>query len=646
MAKEKPRIVGESKKEIVNKEPPAYEFLAPHEWTSKEGFELFKQTIESSKIFDVYISKNAEEKILLHALKYKSQNLEVMGFLLGDIYKFDNKIYAVVRDIVTSDLDASAVHVKFDKESYEKLFEQLEEVPFDYILVGWYHSHPGHTCFLSSTDISTQTKMFPHEYHSAIVVDPINEEFAVFGVKDMDYYLRPAAIFWEELQKPYDCGKWKAEMNKIQYPVKKKKMLKKKENGITDTKTCPRCKAEIGITELVCPNCKFEFEVPSIQESLASLSEKYQELEKLKEELAVREDALKSKESDLYVWEEDLKMRENKLQENYSEINKKIGELTEWENWLKAEEERIKQIGIELNRKVQAFEQMSQDLRKKEENLAAQMYQLEMERNALNAKYEELGQWEERLKEAQEYPQNIGNMPEEMRIKLENDLKELRQIREEIRIKEKEQNLKEKWILDAIQSLKEETGEKERVEKFIKLLEEIEREKRELDTKLTEQEMMTAMLTEKERVLQEKEAWLKAEEDRARILASQLEERERQVNQLLAENSAKSEELDKTKISLAKAIEETSAKANELRETMERIKKEENEIVRMKQELESRRVSMEEKEKVLYEKEEFIKGETEKLKAMNLRLSEKEKELGDKERSLGELEKLLSEEKA
>jgi hypothetical protein len=87
MAREKPKIVGESKKEIEVREPPPYENLAPHEWVSQEGFNLFKETIEASKIFDVYISKNAEEKILSHALKYKSQNLEVMGFMLGDIYK-------------------------------------------------------------------------------------------------------------------------------------------------------------------------------------------------------------------------------------------------------------------------------------------------------------------------------------------------------------------------------------------------------------------------------------------------------------------------------------------------------------------------------------------------------------------------------
>ncbi|MEM4294018.1 MAG: hypothetical protein QXJ27_07640 [Thermoplasmata archaeon] len=523
MAREKPKILGETKREIQNKEPPQYEYLAPHEWSTKEGFELFKETIESSKIFDVYISKNAEEKILLHAMKYKSQNLEVMGFLLGDVYKHEGKIYTVVRDIVTSDLDASAVHVKFDKEGYEKLFEQLDEIPFDYILVGWYHSHPGHTCFLSSTDISTQTKMFPQEYHSAIVVDPVNEEFAVFGVKNMDYYLRPYAVFWEELQKPYDCGKWKSEIGKIRYPVKKKKMLKKKDYTDEDTKICPRCKAEVSIVETACPNCKYEFEIPSIEGSLATLSEKYRELEELRNELAEREEALKTKESDLYVWEEDLKMRENKLQESYADINRKIAELTDWENWLKTEEERIKQIGIELNAKVQAFEAMSQDLRKREETLTVQMYQLEMERNALNAKFEELRQWEERLKEADQYPQTVTGMPEEMRNKIESDLKELRELKEELKIKEKELNLKEKWILDAIQSLKEETGEKEKVERFIKLMEELEREKREVETKATEQAMMAAMLAEKEKILKEKEDWLKAEEDRARVLSAQLD---------------------------------------------------------------------------------------------------------------------------
>jgi len=85
----------------------------------------------------------------------------------------------------------------------EKLFESIDDCGFSYLVVGWYHSHPGHGCFLSSTDIGTQRSMFSKAYHSAIVIDPLRREIEAFRIENGIAVPRPFAVYWDEHQNPY-----------------------------------------------------------------------------------------------------------------------------------------------------------------------------------------------------------------------------------------------------------------------------------------------------------------------------------------------------------------------------------------------------------------------------------------------------------
>ena len=126
---------------------------------------------------DLFIKKNAALKMLKHCKDFRDIQLEVMGFMVGHKYEWEGREYTVVEDVVTSDLDTTAVSVKF--ASFEPLFKKLDKFEkdgLDYLLVGWYHSHPGHTSFMSPTDKDTQIRMFKKEYQSAVVIDPINIE--------------------------------------------------------------------------------------------------------------------------------------------------------------------------------------------------------------------------------------------------------------------------------------------------------------------------------------------------------------------------------------------------------------------------------------------------------------------------------------
>ena len=46
--------------------------------------------------------------------------------------------------------------------------------------MGWYHSHPGHTCFMSGTDVLTQQRMFKLPYQHAFVIDQVNNDMKCF----------------------------------------------------------------------------------------------------------------------------------------------------------------------------------------------------------------------------------------------------------------------------------------------------------------------------------------------------------------------------------------------------------------------------------------------------------------------------------
>ncbi len=197
-----PRVVGASHPIIQEREPPAHERRAAHKWLPKKTKEMVD--LDPKKV-DLFVSTTAEEKIRNHAASGASERLEVMGFLLGNVYQHEGVTYSVVRDVATSDLEATSVRVKFQRGGMERLFASLDGCGFDFLLVGWYHSHPGHRCFLSSTDVDTQNSMFGEPYHAAMVIDPVNREIEAYRIEKGVPTVRPFAIYWDEEQKPYNA---------------------------------------------------------------------------------------------------------------------------------------------------------------------------------------------------------------------------------------------------------------------------------------------------------------------------------------------------------------------------------------------------------------------------------------------------------
>lgn len=45
------------------------------------------------------------------------------------------------------------------------------------LVIGWFHTHPGHSPFLSRTDLERAHIFFPHQYQFAMVLDPLTADY-------------------------------------------------------------------------------------------------------------------------------------------------------------------------------------------------------------------------------------------------------------------------------------------------------------------------------------------------------------------------------------------------------------------------------------------------------------------------------------
>ena len=103
--------------------------------------------------------------------------MEVMGLMLGE---FVDEYTVQVIDVFAMPQSGTTVTVEsVDHVFQAKMVDMLKQtgrcvpltpscIPIDFIsirpeaVVGWYHSHPGFGCWLSSVDINTQQVSFVH----------------------------------------------------------------------------------------------------------------------------------------------------------------------------------------------------------------------------------------------------------------------------------------------------------------------------------------------------------------------------------------------------------------------------------------------------------------------------------------------------
>ncbi|MBN2157038.1 MAG: Mov34/MPN/PAD-1 family protein [Candidatus Lokiarchaeota archaeon] len=114
---------------------------------------------------EVFIKWTAYLDMMKHVLRFGSNAIpknscrECMGLLIGHLSGTanDKGIQRVIIEVAVPVSHGGSIEVAFRPQDYVA-FSELEEQYLErgWFTVGWYHSHPGLTCFFSSTDIINQ----------------------------------------------------------------------------------------------------------------------------------------------------------------------------------------------------------------------------------------------------------------------------------------------------------------------------------------------------------------------------------------------------------------------------------------------------------------------------------------------------------
>jgi len=125
-------------------------------------------TVDSSEV--VHISSLALLKMLKHGRA--GVPMEVMGLMLGE---FVDDYTVRVIDVFAMPQSGTGVSVEaVDAVFQTKMLDMLKQTGRPEMVVGWYHSHPGFGCWLSSVDVNTQQSFEALNTRAvAVVVDPI-----------------------------------------------------------------------------------------------------------------------------------------------------------------------------------------------------------------------------------------------------------------------------------------------------------------------------------------------------------------------------------------------------------------------------------------------------------------------------------------
>ncbi|KIK43388.1 hypothetical protein CY34DRAFT_81883 [Suillus luteus UH-Slu-Lm8-n1] len=118
----------------------------------------------------IHISSLALLKMLKHGRA--GVPMEVMGLMLGE---FVDEYTVQVVDVFAMPQSGTTVTVEsVDHVFQTKMLDMLKQTGRPEMVVGWYHSHPGFGCWLSSVDINTQESFERMQNRCvAVVIDPI-----------------------------------------------------------------------------------------------------------------------------------------------------------------------------------------------------------------------------------------------------------------------------------------------------------------------------------------------------------------------------------------------------------------------------------------------------------------------------------------
>lgn len=122
---------------------------------------------------------------------------EIGGFILGKVDKNEHQGKIRYQVILERFVDIepetnNQYQIEFGPAAWSELVRSMDDVYKDqeYLLLGWFHTHPGHGLFLSQPDLNIHLTYFKEKYHIALELDSVmnernpNFEFGIFTWKN------------------------------------------------------------------------------------------------------------------------------------------------------------------------------------------------------------------------------------------------------------------------------------------------------------------------------------------------------------------------------------------------------------------------------------------------------------------------------
>lgn len=145
-----------------------------------EQKDINRQPEESESVYGVYINADALRNLKAH-LK-SNLRVEQGGILFGNAYEdTELGIYVDITAAVAAPATVgTGAHLDFTPNSWTGIMDYAKAQHPDDNIVGWYHSHPNLSAFMSGTDMNTQQAFFYHPWCLSIVYDPCREDMKFF----------------------------------------------------------------------------------------------------------------------------------------------------------------------------------------------------------------------------------------------------------------------------------------------------------------------------------------------------------------------------------------------------------------------------------------------------------------------------------
>ena len=134
--------------------------------------------------FPIFMHHRVNVAITQHARQNRDR--EVGGVLLGDVKQDEHgQLYVVATHALRAEFaNETRGHITFTRHTWLQIHTARERLQPDKVIVGWYHTHPGWTIFLSQWDLFIHQSFFKQPWQIALVIDPSVDRAGFFVWKD------------------------------------------------------------------------------------------------------------------------------------------------------------------------------------------------------------------------------------------------------------------------------------------------------------------------------------------------------------------------------------------------------------------------------------------------------------------------------